>query len=170
MFIHVQVSCSVLSFCTHVYIFLSLYNLFVYYFLSLEAVYVCIFLNQVTLHFFIFLSLVAVTCLCTYLSIFLSFGLSMSKCFVVLCESGHWVCGESWPVIKDLQPTAPVLKAGHLVSCSCVCCVCCLLVWVGILGFFLGFFLLPLASVLCTCISMYIVINFLKMHAYIWCA
>ena len=26
---------------------------------------------------------------------------------------GHWVCGESWLTIKDIEPTIPVLKAGH---------------------------------------------------------
>ena len=48
--------------------------------------------------------------------------------FVMLCEFGHWVCGDIWLAIKDLQPTAPVLKAGHLVSCSSLCmlCVVCL--------------------------------------------
>ena len=30
------------------------------------------------------------------------------------------MCGESWHATKDLQPTFPVLKAGHPVSCSCV--------------------------------------------------
>ena len=51
--------------------------------------------------------------------------------------------------IKDLQPTAPVLKAGYLVSCSSLCmlCVVCLvcIVWfveVRFLDFFLFFLLL----------------------------
>ena len=58
------------------------------------------------------------------------------------------MCGESWLATKDLQPTTPVLKAGHPVSYSVVClCVS----WDG--GF-LGFFLLLslcFASVLYTC-------------------
>ena len=69
--------------------------------------------------------------------------------FVMLCEFEYWVCGESWHAIKDLQPTAPVLKAGHLVSCSSLCmlCVVCLvcIVWfveVRFLGLFLFFLLL----------------------------
>ena len=48
---------------------------------------------------------------------------------------GHWVCGESGLAIKDLQPTAPVLKAGHPVSCSTLCVMCCVLyVWEECLG------------------------------------
>ena len=54
------------------------------------------------------------------------------------------MCGESWLAIKDLQPTTPVLKVGHPVSCSslCVLCVVChvCIVWfveVRFLGFFL---------------------------------
>ena len=48
------------------------------------------------------------------------------------------MCGESWLAIKDLQPTVPVLKAGHpsvLVLCLYVLFVC------GVLGLgFLPFF------------------------------
>ena len=56
-----------------------------------------------------------------------------------------------WLAINDLQPTAPVLKAGHPVSCSslCVYVVCCIhlvcIVWfleVRFLGFFIFFLLL----------------------------
>ena len=43
--------------------------------------------------------------------------------FVNVSEFGHWVCGESWHATKDLQPTAPVLKAGHPVSYSFVACL-----------------------------------------------
>ena len=84
-------------------------NMLLLYFLSLGA---------------INLSLKTVTCMCSYYSIF-------SKPWAVyvsgLFEFGHWVCGESWLAIKDLQPTAPVLKAGHPMSCStlCVLCVVC---------------------------------------------
>ena len=35
---------------------------------------------------------------------------------VNVSKFGHWVCGESWYATKDLQPTAPVLKAGYSVS------------------------------------------------------
>ena len=49
-----------------------------------------------------------------------------------LCEFGHWVCGESWLAIKDLQPTAPVgiwCPAPVYVVCSihvlCVYCLAC---------------------------------------------
>ena len=66
---------------------------------------------------------------------------------VMIREFGHWTCGESWLAIKDLQPTAPVLKAGHPVSCSslCVLCVVCLvcIVWFVEVRF-LGFSLLLL--------------------------
>ena len=46
------------------------------------------------------------------------------------------MCGESWLAIKDLQPTAPVLKAGHLVSCSSLymhaVCLVCILCFLGV--------------------------------------
>ena len=51
----------------------------------------------------------------------------------ILCEFVHWVCGES---IKSLLTTAPVLKAGHPVSCSslCILCVVCRVkLWFGLL-------------------------------------
>ena len=35
------------------------------------------------------------------------------------------MCGESWLAIKDLQPTIPVLKAGHSVSDFCCLFVVC---------------------------------------------
>ena len=63
-----------------------------------------------------------------------------SKPWAVSLDTG--VCGER--SIKDLQPTTPVLKAWHSVSCSSVCvlCVVCLkcvaIVWfveVRVLGF-----------------------------------
>ena len=46
------------------------------------------------------------------------------------------MCGKSWHTIKA---TAPVLKAGHLVSCLCVCiCMCmCVCVW-WLSSFYLG--------------------------------
>ena len=81
--------------------------------------------------------------MCTYFSIF-------SKPWAVyvggLFQFGHWGCGESWLAIKDFQPTTPVLKAGHLVSCSTLCVLCvvgCMLwrnVWIVEVRF-LGFFL-----------------------------
>ena len=40
-------------------------------------------------------------------------------------------------VIKDLQPTTPVLKAGHPASCSSLCCMLCI-VWFR--GFWVPFF------------------------------
>ena len=57
------------------------------------------------------------------------------------------MCGESWLPIKNLQPTAPVLKAGHpdvlffVVGLFCGCLLVCfvfarLFVWVGLLGVF----------------------------------
>ena len=57
------------------------------------------------------------------------------------------MCGESWHAIKDLQPTAPVLKAGHPVSCStrcmlCVVCLECRYCLVRVLGFLLLFLML----------------------------
>ena len=60
-------------------------------------------------------------------------------------------CVGSWLAIKDLQPTDPVLKAGHPVSCSTLCVLCivwCMFGWnVSIvearcLGFFVFFLLL----------------------------
>ena len=56
--------------------------------------------------------------------------------------------------ITCLPPTTPVLKAGHLVSCSSLCmlwvvCLVCI-VW---LGFWVSFYRF-LASVLYTCFSM----------------
>ena len=64
------------------------------------------------------------------------------------------MCGESWLATKDLQPTAPVLKAGHpgvlffVVGLFCGCLVLCFLfarlfVWVGWLGVFFFLFSLP---------------------------
>ena len=88
------------------------------YFLSLEAV-VCIFLSQEAVTFF----LKAVTCMC---------ALGSLRHFYVSLDTGC-MCVESWLAIKDLQPTAPVLKAGHPLSCSSLCmlCVVCLgcIVW-----------------------------------------
>ena len=64
------------------------------------------------------------------------------------------MCGESWLATKDLQPTAPVLKAGHpgvlffvvglFSGCLLVCFVVArLFVWVGWLGVFSFLFSLP---------------------------
>ena len=39
--------------------------------------------------------------------------------FVNVSEFGHWVCRHA---TKDLQPTAPVLKAGHPMSYSVIAC------------------------------------------------
>ena len=45
----------------------------------------------------------------------------MSLCVSCKCVNAsignveHWMCGESWLAIKDLQPTIPSSKAGHLV-------------------------------------------------------
>ena len=50
------------------------------------------------------------------------------------------MCGESWHATKDLQPTVPVLKAGHPVSCSCVFVLVCLVRVRGDLFSFLKFF------------------------------
>ena len=69
-----------------------------------------------------------------------------------------WVCGESWLATKDLQPTAPVLKAGHpgvlffvvglFSGCLLVCFVVArLFVWVGGWGFFPFYFHCLLAGV-----------------------
>ena len=62
------------------------------------------------------------------------------------------MCGESWLATKNLQPTVPVLKAGHpgVLDSVCVC--------VGLSGMW-EFWCLSdssiLASVLYTCSSMY---------------
>ena len=62
---------------------------------------------------------------CVLTSVFsLSLGLFM---LVFLSEFGDWVCGEGWLAIKDLQPTFPVLKAGHPVSSPPPVYVCCVL-------------------------------------------
>ena len=74
------------------------------------------------------------TIMCVYVWLLMSVKVSV---FVHVSEFGHWVCGESWHATKDLQPTAPVPKAGHPVSYSFV--VCLFVLWDG--GF-LGFFLL----------------------------
>ena len=59
------------------------------------------------------------------------------------------MCGESWLAIKDLQPTAPVLKAGIQVSwAQCVCRYgfgIYIYIWAS------PFFCLSLAGVLYTC-------------------
>ena len=60
------------------------------------------------------------------------------------------MCGKSWLATKDLQPTAPVLKAGHPgVPCYNYMYVCLSVSWLGGLPFFSSY-----ASVLSTCISM----------------
>ena len=68
---------------------------FLIIFLSLEAVHVFIFLSQEAVLY----CLESVTCMCTYLSIF---SKPWAVYVSVLCEFGHWVCGESWLAIKDL--------------------------------------------------------------------
>ena len=44
---------------------------------------------------------------------------------------GYWACGESWPAIKDLQPTVPVafrcpmfFWCVHVCMCMYMLCVC----------------------------------------------
>ena len=83
--------------------------------------------------------------------------------FVNVNEFGHRVCGESWHATKALQPTAPVLKAGHPVSYSC-CLFVCFMGWE-----FLRFLSPPfclLASVLYTYNYMYICT--LNIHSHLW--
>ena len=69
------------------------------------------------------------------------------------------MCGESWLAIKDLQPTAPVLKAGDpgvlffvvglFSGCLIVCFVVArLFVWVGWLGVISFLFSLPVCYAL----------------------
>ena len=51
--------------------------------------------------------------------------------FSVLCEFGHWVCGENWHCERSL-PHYPSSQ----VSCSFVCCVCDfdVCIWVCVWG------------------------------------
>ena len=76
------------------------------------------------------------TIMCVYVWLFMSVNVSV---FVHVSEFGHWVCGESWHATKDLQPTAPVLKAGHPVSYSFVACLwiffICFISWVSFSSF-----------------------------------
>ena len=74
--------------------------------------------------------------------------------FVNVSEFGHWVCGESWHATEYLQPTAPVLKAGHPVSYSFL-----VRPFVSLAECFLGFFVLLSFYLLVYCtptMSMYI--------------
>ena len=63
---------------------------------------------------------------------------------------GTWMCGESWLVTQDIQPTVPVLKAGHPGVLDSVC------VHVGLSGLWEFWWLSLLSSVLYTCSSVHL--------------